>query len=80
MSQHADLTKHCLALAINKNFSRKECLDNLNGALCAAGYDEDMECPDYELDNWIKSILLSQKDGLYGVSHWSINDWLRRNT
>lgn len=79
MSQHADLTKHCLATAINKNFSRKECLDNLNGTLCVAGYDEDMECPDYELDNWIKSILLSQKDGLYGVSHWSINDWLRRN-
>ena len=78
MSQHADIVKHCLALAIKKNFTRQECLENLNGTLYAAGYDEDMECPDYELDNWIKGVFLSQTDGLYGVSHWAINDWLRR--
>ena len=78
MSEHADLTKHCLATAINKNFSRKECLENLNGTLYAAGYDEDMECSDHKLDNWIKSILLSQKDGLYGVSHAQVNEWMKK--
>lgn len=78
MSQHADITKHCLATAIKYDFTRKECLDNLNGALCAAGYDEDMECPEHELDNWIKSVILGQSDSLYGVSHQEVNYWLLR--
>jgi hypothetical protein len=79
MSQHADIAKHCLTLAIKKDFTRQECLENLNGTLCAAGYDEDMECPDYELDNWIKGILLGQRDGLYGVSHAQVNEWLSKH-
>lgn len=79
MSQHTDIAKHCLSLAIKKDFTKEECLDNLNGTLCAADYDEDMECSDSELASWIEQILLSQRDGLYGVSHQQIKDWLRRN-
>ena len=79
MCQHNDIAKHCLALAIKKGFTKEECLDNLNGTFCALGYEEDAECPDHELKLWIERILLSQKDGLYGVSHQEINDWLLKN-
>lgn len=78
MSEHADITKHCLATAIKHNFNYAETLDNLNGTLEAAEYGEEFLCPSYQLANWVKQILLSQKDGLYGVSHSAINDWLSR--
>lgn len=78
MSQHNDITIHCLSLAIKKDFTKEECLDNLNNLLSIAGYEEDMECPDYDLRRWVELYLLSQKDGLCGVSHWKIKDWLRR--
>lgn len=78
MSQHADLTKHCLAFAIKADLSFEGALDNLNGTLLAAGYEYDYLCQPHELHQWIKEMLLSQRDELHGVSHWQIKDWIRR--
>ena len=78
MSQQADIAKHCLSLAIKKDFTLEECLENINGIFEALEYGESSICAEWELAEWIQSLILNQRDGLYGVSHYLTNDWLRR--
>ena len=79
MSQHLDIVKHCLATAIKHNMSFSDTMENLNGTLCAADYDEEFECHSRdELFRWVKMIILSQQDGLYGVSHAEVNEWMKK--
>lgn len=79
MSQHADITKWCLATAIKHNFSLEECCDHLNDTLEAAEYDLDFLYAKYQIRELIESVILSQSDGLYGVSHDSVKHWLKYN-
>ena len=79
MSEHADITKWCLATAIKHNFSLEECRNHLNDTLEAAEYDQDFLYAKYQIKGLIESVILSQKDGLYGVSHDSVKHWLRCN-
>jgi hypothetical protein len=77
MSQHADITKEILSKAIHHNLSHEAAADLLESVLVAAGYEDDLatykagDMPDLAL-----SYLRSQKDGLYGVSHEQIDDWV----
>jgi hypothetical protein len=76
MSQHADITKEILSKAIKHNLSHADAADLLESVLLAAGYEDDLA--DYKASDMPKladSYLLSQKDGLYGVSHEQIMDW-----
>jgi 20S proteasome alpha/beta subunit len=76
MSQHADITKEILSKAIKHNLSHEDAADLLESVLVAAGYEDDLAT--YKAGDMPKladSYLLSQKDGLYGVSHEQIMDW-----
>lgn len=63
-----------LAELINLNVSHSEALRILNKVLEAAGHEE---LKDYEMFGYATSIKNSS-DGLYGVSHKELNEWLRK--
>ena len=77
MSNHADITKELLAKAVKFNLSHEDAADLLQSILYAAGYEDDL--PDHKASDMPElalSYLRSQKDGLYGVSHEQIDDWV----
>lgn len=75
MSQHADITKECLAKAIKFNLSHEQAAELLNSVLVAAEYDEEWEVSEAQMPDLAFSYLRTQKDGLYGVSHDQIESW-----
>lgn len=77
MSQHADITKECLAKAIKFNLSHEQAAELLNSVLVAAEYDEEWEVSETQMPDFAFSYLRTQKDGLYGVSHDQIDSWMK---
>lgn len=77
MSQHADITKTCLAHAIRHDLSLTDGIGHLNDVLCCADYDDEYTTDD--LPSLVKSYILSQKSGLYGVTHQQARAWLQKN-
>jgi 20S proteasome alpha/beta subunit len=77
MSQHADITKELLAKAVKFNLSHEDAADLLQSVLYAAGYEDDLaEHNANDMPNLANAYLRSQQDGLYGVSHGQIDDWV----
>ena len=79
MSQHADITKEVLARSVKFNLSLDDAHDLLTSILVCADYDDSMLPSKSEMASLVRGYLLNQRDGLYGVSHDQINDWLSRN-
>lgn len=79
MSQHADITKEILAKAVKLNLSHEDAADLLTSVLYAAGYEDDMaDAFEHEMGHLVYSYLRNQKDGLYGVSHQEIENWINK--
>jgi hypothetical protein len=81
MSQHADIIKEILSRAVKFNLSHEDAADLLESVLYAAGFEEglyDQKASD--MPELALAYLRSQKDGLYGVSHNQIDDWVLNNT
>jgi hypothetical protein len=76
MSQHADITKEILSRAIKYNLSHEDASDLLESVLYAAGYEHPLRAGYQDVSSLALSYLRSQKDGLYGVSHEQIDDWV----
>jgi hypothetical protein len=77
MSQHADITKEILAKAVKLNLSHEDAADLLQSVLYAAEYEDEMaEHSARDMPNLVNAYLRSQQDGLYGVSHGQIDDWV----
>lgn len=77
MSNHADITKELLAKAVKFNLSHEDAADLLQSILYAAGYEDDLaDHKASDMPELTLSYLRSQKDGLYGVSHEQIDDWV----
>jgi len=74
MSQHFDISKTVAAKAIEKNWSKKETFEFYSDILGDLEYPDDFCEPDM-LIGTIK-YMLTQHDGLYGVSHEQIKEWL----
>ena len=79
MSQHADITKECLAKAIKFNLSHEQAAELLNSILVAAEYGEECEVSETQMPDFAFSYLRTQKDGLYGVSHDQIDSWMKNS-
>lgn len=75
MSQHADLTKWNVANSIKNNLPAEAACESYAGMLAAAEYDDQWANPKYVIE--MAEYMLTQKDGLYGVSHAQIVDWLQ---
>jgi hypothetical protein len=81
MSQHADITKELLAKAVKLNLSHEDAADLLESVLYAAGFEDDLATASAsDMPNLVNEYLRSQQDGLYGVSHNQIDDWVLNNT
>lgn len=77
MSQHADITKELLAKAVKLNLSHEDAADLLECVLYAAGFEGDLATASArDMPNLMNAYLRSQQDGLYGVSHSQIDDWV----
>jgi len=77
MSQHADITKELLAKAVKFKLSHEDAADLLQSVLYAAGYENEMaDQKASDMPELANAYLRSQKDGLYGVSHEQIDDWV----
>ena len=81
MSQHADITKEILAHAVMFKLSHEDAADLLQSVLYAAGYEDKMaDRKASDMHDLALIYLRSQKDGLYGVSHEQIDNWVLNNT
>lgn len=76
MSQHADLIKHSVSKSIKVGNSWAMTLECANDLLDTAEYDEDFYLDDKKLTAQCE-YMLTQSDGLYGVSHFKIKEFLR---
>lgn len=79
MSQHADISKTILARAVKLNLSLKDTHELLADTLEAAEYEDRFIPSIQDIPIWVKSYILTQKDGLYGVTHEQTNNWLIGN-
>lgn len=77
MSQHADITKVVVARAIKSDWTPAETHGHYLAVLDALEYDDYMSHTSHIID--MANYMLTQKDGLYGVSHVQITDWLLAN-
>lgn len=78
MSQHADITKVVVSKAIKSNWNPVETCQLYLDVLNAIEYDDD-EWANPKHIIGMADYMLTQKDGLYGVSHQQIIDWLNAN-
>lgn len=77
MSQHADITKVIVSKAIKSNWNAVETCEYYSNILEAIEYDIEWTNPQHIID--MTRYMLTQKDGLYGVSHKQIADWVITN-
>ena len=77
MSEHADLTSWNVADSIKNNLSAVDACESYKGMLAAADYDDQWANPKYIMEK--AAHMLTQKDGIYGISHQQIIDWMQTN-
>ena len=78
MSQHADITKTVISKGIRYGLSASQVHTLLVEILGAAGYDDSYMIPFDEIFSIAEDYILAQKDGLYGVSHVEVREWISR--
>ena len=78
MSQYSDITKTILSKGIRYGLSATQLHTLLVEVLNAVEYDGDFIPKFEEIPTLMQGHLLSQSDGIYGVSHEEINSWIIR--
>ncbi len=79
MSQHADIVIEVTSKAVKYNLSHEDAADLLQSVLCAAGYEDELaEYSKEDMPSLVSGYLRTQKDGLYGVSHSQMDEWIKK--
>ena len=73
-----DITREVVSKSIKFDLTPEQTVDLLEGVMEAAGYDtKDYDL--WELMGKTTNYFMTQTDGLYGVTHQEIKDWVKRN-
>lgn len=80
MSQHHDILKSQIAEGISDGLSTTRIVQRIQGVLDVCEYDEDTvnAVPSDALG--VAYWMVSQKDGLYGVTHTQLNTFMKQLT
>jgi hypothetical protein len=76
MSQHGSFTRSFVAIAVKSNWDSEVTSKNYAELLDSLEYDRKFQNPQHIYDN--AHYMLTQTDGIYGVSHKQLGDWLMR--
>ncbi len=77
MSQHSDLTTVVVKTAIKHDWNDLQTVQHFVDILEAAGFEDSFLNPRHILETL--RYMVTQRDGVYGVTHEQINNWYSKN-